>query len=101
MPSQVVQPGDGWALSDGGVGPVVVVLVYPCWQSGEPGRLGAVELLERPALGAGGVGALDLAVGLRAVRRRPPRVHRELDTGVAPQVGTLGRSVPGQAALNA
>ena len=37
MPSQVVQPGDGCGLPDCRVGPVVVVLVDPCWQSGEPG----------------------------------------------------------------
>src|SRR3954469_16070041 len=37
MSSQVVQPGDGWVLPDCRVGPVVVVLVDPCWQSGEPG----------------------------------------------------------------
>ena len=35
--SQVVQPGDGCSFPDCRVGPVVVVLVDPCWQSGEPG----------------------------------------------------------------
>ena len=64
MPSQVVQPGDGCGLSDRRVGPVVVVMVDPCWQSRESGGFGAVELLEGPALGQGPVEAFDLAVGL-------------------------------------
>ena len=33
-PGQVGQAGDGCGLADGGVGPVVVVLVEPCWQGG-------------------------------------------------------------------
>ena len=37
MPSQVGQPGDGCGLADRGVGPVVVVLVDPCWQGGSAG----------------------------------------------------------------
>ena len=32
LPREVGQAGDGWLVPDGGVGPVVIVLVEPCWQ---------------------------------------------------------------------
>ena len=31
---EVGQASDGWLAGDGGVGPVVVVVVEPCWQGG-------------------------------------------------------------------
>jgi len=79
---------------------VVVVLVDPCWQSGEPGGFGVVELLEGPALGEGSMEPLDLAVGLPPVEAGLLRGDAQLQPGVAPQVGLVAAAVVGETPLD-
>jgi hypothetical protein len=85
-------------LPDGRVGPVVVVLVDPCWQSREPGCLGVVELLKRLPLGQGAVEPFDLSVGLGAVG--PLRCDAEVGTGLASQVRPIAAAVVGEHAVD-
>ena len=72
---------------------MVVVLVDPCWQGGEPDVFGVVVLLECPALGEGAVEAFYFSVGLWPVGPGPFRGDAEVGAGGLPEVGAVGAAV--------
>jgi len=75
------------------VGPVVVVLVDPCWHSGQALVIAWAEPFESPPVGQGAMAALDLAVGLRPGGAGVSGGEAELGAGVAPQSAAVCRAV--------
>ena len=93
LTGQVGQAGDGWVASDGGVGPVVVVLVEPSGKGLAAGGFAGEQPSESPPGGHGAVEAFDLAIGLWAVGPGPFRCDRRARCRL-PATGWCGRAQP-------
>jgi hypothetical protein len=67
VPTGVVNAGDGWPVSDPGVGSALVVVVEPVWRCGGAGVVVVGDGVD-PFAAHGLVEALDFSVGARGVR---------------------------------